>query len=89
MSSVLKKADKLNLSLSLSFEGLYSKWGQWFKKEVELGPVNLVHFEGLQWDPYETCMMKLTCCNWDCLLEHGAHSRHITQIGMYFILRNN
>ena len=28
--------------------------------------------------------MKLTCCTWDCLLEHGAHSRHITQIG-----RNN
>ena len=23
--------------------------------------------------------MKLTCCTWDCLLEHGAHSRHITQ----------
>ena len=33
--------------------------------------------------------MKLTCCTWDCLLEHAAHSRHITQIGIYFILRNN
>ena len=41
------------------------------------------------WDPYETYMMKLTCCTWDCLLEHGAHSRHITQKGIYFILRNN
>ena len=30
-------------------------------------------------DPYETYVMKLTCCTWDCLLEHGAHSRHITQ----------
>ena len=51
--------------------------------------VNLVHFKGVQLDPYETYMMKLTCCTWDCLLEHGAHSRHITQIGIYFILRNN
>ena len=33
--------------------------------------------------------MKLTCCTWNCLLELGAHSRHITQIGIYFILRNN
>ena len=33
--------------------------------------------------------MKLTCCTWDFLLGHGAHSRHITQIGIYFILRNN
>ena len=51
--------------------------------------VNLVHFKGAQLDPYETYMMKLTCCTWDCLLEHAAHSRHITQIGIYFILRNN
>ena len=51
--------------------------------------VNLVHFKGVQLDPYDTYMMKLTCCTWDCLLEHGAHSRHITQIGIYFILRNN
>ena len=33
--------------------------------------------------------MKLTCCTWDCLLEHGAHSRHITQIRIYFILGND
>ena len=33
--------------------------------------------------------MKLTCCTWDCLLEYGSHSRHITQIGIYFILRSN
>ena len=51
--------------------------------------VNLVHFKGVQLDPYETYMMELTCCTWDCLLEHGAHSRHIMQIGIYFILRNN
>ena len=51
--------------------------------------VNLVHFKGVQLEPYQTYMMKLTCCRWDCLLEHGAHSRHITQIGIYFILRNN
>ena len=51
--------------------------------------VNLVHFKGVQLDPHETYMMKLTCCTWDCLLEHGAHSRHITQIGIYFILRND
>ena len=50
--------------------------------------VNLVHFKGVQLDPYETYMMKLTWCTWDCLLEHGAHSRHITQIGIHFILRN-
>ena len=41
--------------------------------------VNLIHFKGVQLEPYETYMMKLTCCTWDCLLEHGAHSRHITQ----------
>ena len=51
--------------------------------------VNLVHFKGVQFDPFGTCMMKLTCCTWDCLLEHGAHSRHITQIWMCFILKNN
>ena len=51
--------------------------------------VNLVHFKGVQLDPYETYMMKLTCSTWNCLLEHGAHSRHITQIGIYFILRND
>ena len=51
--------------------------------------VNLVHFKGVQLDSYETYMVKLTCCTWDCLLEHGAHSRHMTQIGIYFILRNN
>ena len=51
--------------------------------------VNLADFKGVQLDPYETYLMKLTCCTWDCLLEHGAHSRHITQIGMYFILRNH
>ena len=41
------------------------------------------------WGPYETYMMEWTCCTWDCLLEYGAHNRHITQIGIYFILRNN
>ena len=51
--------------------------------------VNLVHFKPVQLEPYETHMMKLTCCTWDCLLEHEAHIRHITQIGTYFILRNN
>ena len=51
--------------------------------------VNLVHFKVVQLDPYETYMMKLTCCTRDCLLEHGVHSRHVTQIGIYFILRNN
>ena len=51
--------------------------------------VNLVHFKGVQSDPDETYMMKLTCCTWDCLLENGAHSRHMMQIGMYFILRYN
>ena len=52
--------------------------------------VNLVHFKGVQLDPYETYMMKLTCCTWDCLLEHGAHSRHITQYREgYIFLRND
>ena len=51
--------------------------------------VNLVHFKGEQLGPSETYMMKLTCSTWDCLQEHGAHSRHIKQIGIYFILRNN
>ena len=51
--------------------------------------VNWVDFKGVQLDPYETYMMKLTSCTWDCLLEHGAHSRHLTQIGIYSILRNN
>ena len=46
--------------------------------------VNLVHFKGAQLESYETYKMK-----WNCLLEYGAHSRHITQIGIYFILRNN
>ena len=48
--------------------------------------VNLLHFKGVQLEPCETYMMKLTSCIWDCLLEH---SRHITQIGIYFILRND
>ena len=47
--------------------------------------VNLIHFKGVQLGPYETCIMKLTCCTWDCLLEHGAHSRHITQNRDIFI----
>ena len=51
--------------------------------------VNLVHFKGVQLDPHETYMMKLTCCTWDCLLEHGALSRQVTQIEIYFILRNS
>ena len=51
--------------------------------------VNSVHFKGVQLDLYETYMMTLTCCTWDCLLEHGAHSRHMTQIGIYFIFMNN
>ena len=51
--------------------------------------VNLVHFKGEQLDSYETYMMKLTCCTWDCLLEHGAHSRHIMQNRDIFFLRNN
>ena len=47
------------------------------------------HHRPVEQGHYQTYMMKLTCCTWDCLLEPGAHSRHITQIGMYFILINN
>ena len=50
--------------------------------------VNLVHFEVLQLEPYETYMMKLTCCTAYWNMGHTV-SRHIAQIGMYFILRNN
>ena len=51
--------------------------------------VNLVHFKGEQLDPFETYMMKLICCTWDCLLEHGAHSwGTLRKIGIYLILRN-
>ena len=52
--------------------------------------VNLVYFKGVQLDAYETWyIMKLTCCTWDCLLEHGAHCRHITQNRDIFFWRNN
>ena len=50
--------------------------------------VNLVHFKGVQLDPYETYMI-LTCCTWDCLWNMGHTAGTLRKIGIYFILRNN
>ena len=71
-------------SISLS----YMVIGEWTFSWVE--PVCAAE---LTWytlkDPYETYMMKLTHCTWDCLLEHGAQAGTLRKIWIYFILRNN